>query len=228
MKLLSIVFRTETPGRLRRQLFLPFNPREKSLTKPPKLFHDLWSSTKRPYDVSQKQLPGRIAACSKETFLAVTHLGGFPIVVEDGKPTFFGAELTPELVQEQLMNALAASGALTRLSIWSTSRCDTAEFLREKKHFWGWRLPTVTLTFWNYPNYVELSFLRDGRWQRGGSWLDTEGAEQPSAFFTITGSVNDWWDYTRHKDSEDFCRMQKSVLVEVDSVFKALFGELWG
>jgi hypothetical protein len=150
-------------------------------------------------------------------------LNGIPFV--GSPPTYFGTEVTPELLQEQIRLGLGFGGVLTYMNRGGHTLGQLAEMSLDNDHDWAMRNITATLCFANAPTFVEMSFARDRRFHL--SWVEPRAKTDwnKHRVFTATASLKDWRKYIYNRDSTDFLKTQRTWLHDAHKVVTLLAPE---
>lgn len=159
--------------------------------------------------------------------VSVVGIGGFPIR-ESGNEgwTLLGSPISPEIIQDGLIEALGASAVLTHLNPNARSVRELGELCAKSGHTWALHALPVTLCFFGVGPFVEMSFNRDGSFMKGGSWVENRVSGM-ARVFTIHGSVKAWHRYISFKDDPSFLNVQREVLAAADAVMSELLGAEW-
>lgn len=153
-------------------------------------------------------------------------LNGIPFIGDP--PTYFGVQIRPEIIREQLRFGLGFGGVLTYMNPGQHTLNELAEISLEHGHDWAMKSITLTLCFAGCPTFVELSFARDRRFHL--SWVEPKGPEDWSKarVFTATATAKDWKKYVGNRASQDFLRTQREWLAMAHEVLKSLMPEYFG
>jgi hypothetical protein len=131
--------------------------------------------------------------------VSLVALNGIPF--RGDTPTYFGAPVTPDLLQKYVREGLGFGSVLTRLSHQSLEAHADNALVRE--HDWALHGIRATLCFARCPGRVELAFARDRRFHL--SWVEFSRNEAADLhLFTASASLKDWRAFLGHRSGRNF------------------------
>jgi hypothetical protein len=135
----------------------------------------------------------KIISSNKIPKVSIVGIGGFPLNKINEKYYIFGTEVTKENMHNAIQKQLGCSAILTKLNPGGH-------------------------------NVVEVSFGRTASFLRGGSWVESRYNDSSlSRIFTVPGTLKQWKDYLKFKDSDDFFPIQREALTETHRILSYYF-----
>jgi hypothetical protein len=166
----------------------------------------------------------KIISSNKIPKVSIVGIGGFPLNKINEKYYIFGTEVTKENMHNAIQKQLGCSAILTKLNPGGHNVDDLSLLCMENNHTWSYHQVPITVMFSGFPAFVEVSFGRTASFLRGGSWVESRYNDSSlSRIFTVPGTLKQWKDYLKFKDSDDFFPIQREALTETHRILSYYF-----